>query len=458
MYGGLQDNGTWATPTQTRHLGVMFQDSYLLSGGDGFYAQVDPTDWRIVYSESQGGALVRSNQQTGQQKYIQPRASTVPGEPKGTLYRFNWNTPFQLSPFNARTIYMGGNKLFRSTDQGDHWQAVSPDLTTNDPEKLKPGKSSPTPDIDSGAERHCTIVSLCESPMKAGLIWVGTDDGQIQLTQDGGQTWTNVTANIADLPKNLWVSRVLASKFAEGRAYITVDGHRSNDFRPYTYVTEDYGKTWTSLANGLPAEDSLYVIQEGVKNQDLLFVGSETSILVSLDRGKTWTKYDNADFPTTPVYDLEIHPRDLDLIVATHGRSIWTINVSGLEQLTADSLKGDAAVYQPRDVLLLGRTDEGYWTGDQIWLANNTQPGTEIPFFIKTELRDEATITISDITGKTTDEYKVGKGAGMRIYKWNGNIRGRRAQPGDYRVTLKAGGKEYITSVHVEDVSATMNE
>jgi photosystem II stability/assembly factor-like uncharacterized protein len=452
VYGGLQDNGCWATPTQTNHNGVMWQDSYNLSGGDGFYVRIDPTDWHTAYSESQGGGVVRTDQQTGDQKFIGPRA------PKGEKYRFNWNTPIELAPNNPSTVYIGGNKLFRSQDKGDHWDPISPDLTTNDPTEQAPGKSSPTPDINSGAEMHCTIVTISPSPVNSSVIWCGTDDGNVQVTQDGGHTWTNVEPNMTGLPKGLWVSRVLASKFSEGRAFVTVDGHRSNDFHPYAYTTEDFGKTWTPMTTGLPDDSSLYVVQEGAKNQDLLFMGSETAIEVSMDRGKTWTKYDNKNFPTVPIYDLEIHPRDLDLIVATHGRSIWTINISGLEQTTSDSLKADAAIFQPKDMLMLGRVDQEDWSGDQDYVSKNTQPGCEIPFYLGKDLADDATMTFSDILGNTTDDVKVGKTAGFHVYQWNGRIKGRDAKPGDYRVTLKAGGKEYMTSVHVDDVSASMNQ
>lgn len=452
VYGGLQDNGCWATPTQTRRGGSDYHDSYTMSGGDGFYVQVDPTDWRTVYSESQGGGMVRTDQLTGEQKFIQPRAGK--GEKP---YRFNWNTPIHMSPFNPRTIYAGGNMLFRSTDRGDHWQPISPDLSTNDPEKQKPGKSSPTPDIDSGAERHCTIVTISESPMKAGLIYCGTDDGNIQVTKDGGATWTNVTANVPGLPKNLWISRLVASKFAERRAFLTIDGHRSNDFHPYVFTTEDYGKTWTPISAGLADDKSVYAVQEGVKNQDLLFVGAETGLSVSTDRGKTWTKYDHKDFPNVPIYDLQIQPRDLDLIIATHGRSLWTINIAGLESASTDTLNTDAAIFKPHDLLTFSTLDSEGWDGDQNWTAKNTQPGCQIHYYFKSDLADEATMTFTDIMGVSSNEVKVGKTAGFHVYTWNGIIKGRRVQPGDYRVTMKAGGKDYTTVVHVEDSTASMN-
>jgi len=452
VYGGLQDNGCWATPTQTRHSGVMYQDSYNLSGGDGFYCRIDPNDWRNAYTESQGGGLVRTDQLTGDQKFIVPRA------PKGERYRFNWNTPIEFSPFNSKTLYMGGNKLFRSLDRGDHWDAISPDLTSNDPTQQQPGKTSATPDINSGAEMHCTIVTISPSSVKAGVIWCGTDDGKVQLTQDDGHTWADVSSNIPGLPKGLWISRVVASKFSDSRCYVTVDGHRSSDFHPYVFMTDDYGKTWTSVANGLPDGSSVYVVQEGVKNQDLLFTGSETSIQISLDRGKTWSKYENKDFPTVPIYDLEIHPRDLDLIVATHGRAIWTINIAGLEQAGGDALNPEAAVFQPKDVLLMGRIDDnnGGFNGDQVYYSKNTQPGAEIQFYLKHDLADDAKISVSDVMGNATSESSVGKTAGYHTFNWNGTIKGRTVKPGDYRITLKAGGKEYTTSVHVIDVADTM--
>jgi len=451
VYGGLQDNGCWALPTQTRHGGVDYRDAFTLSGGDGFYVRVDPTDWRTAYSESQGAGIVRTDQLTGEQKFIGPRP------PKGEKYRFNWNSPIELSPFNPRTVYLGGNRLFRSYDRGDHWQPISPDLSTNDPAKQQPGKSSPTPDIDSGAERHCTIVTISESPMKAGVIYCGTDDGNVQVTQDGGNTWTDVTKNVPGMPACLWISRVQASKFAEGRAYLTVDGHRSDDFHPYVYMTEDFGKTWTPISAGLPDNKSVYCVTEGAKNQDLLFIGNESGIHVSTDRGKTWVKYDNKDFPNVPVYDLEVHPRDLDLIVATHGRSIWTINVSGLEQATSDTMNADAAIFAPRDVVTFGSLDSEGFDGDQNWTSKNSQPGAEIHYYFKNDLKDDPTIVVSDIMGNASPEFKADKTAGYHVYTWNGLLKGRRAGPGDYKVTLKAGGKEYTTLVHVEDASASVN-
>lgn len=450
LYGGLQDNGCWAMPTQNPHLWGL-QDAFRYGFNDGMNVEVDPTDWRTVYSEGQGGSLGRLDQSTGLMQDVRPR------EP---YLRFNWNAPFQLSPFNSRTLYMGANRLFRSVDQGDHWTAISPDLTTNDREKQKAGQSSPTPDPSGAAELHCTLTTISESPLKPGTIWCGTDDGQIQLTRDGGAHWTNVTANLQGVPRNLWVSRIRASAFSEGRAYVTIDGHRSNDLKPYLYKTEDFGQTWTSLSSDLPKNEPLYVITEGLQNPDLLFVGSETSLCVSLDRGANWAKYDRPDFPTVPIYDLRIHPREMDLIVATHGRSLWTINIAGLEQALPAVLSQDAAIFKPHSVL-----STGWWygnsvggssfaappRGDQWWTPINTQPGTEFHFFIRRALKEDATITVEDALGRPVHVFNVGKTSGLRVQTWYLENMDLLPPPGEYRVTLKADGKESTTSVVVED-------
>ncbi|MEZ5163110.1 MAG: hypothetical protein R2688_05045, partial [Fimbriimonadaceae bacterium] len=259
VYGGLQDNGSWGGPTQTRDGFVGRHDWRFINGGDGFHVQVDPTDWRIVYAESQGGAIARHNLESGERVFIRPRP------PQGETYRFNWSAPIVLSPHNPRTLWFGGNKLFKSVDRGDNWIEASPDLTTNDEDKQN-SRAGVTPE-DTGAERHCTIITISESEVKAGVVWVGTDDGQIQLTQDDGKTWTNLTDNLpADVPDFTWVSRVVASRYELGRAYVTLDGHRFNDYNPYVYVTEDFGKTWKKLTNGLGADDSAYVLIEGRQN------------------------------------------------------------------------------------------------------------------------------------------------------------------------------------------------
>jgi len=445
IYGGLQDNGSWGIPTQTTRGGVAYYDATMTSWGDGFHVQVDPTDWTTVYSESQGGAAVRVDMKGGPSRSIRPR-----GE-QGERLRFNWSTPFILSPHNPRTIYFGANKLFKSVNRGDSYKAISPDLTTNDPNKQRAGQRSVTPEA-TGAEMHCTIITISESPMKQGLLYVGTDDGLVHVSKDDGASWSEIGKNISGLPRNTWCSRVAASKHVEGRVYATFDGHRSNDFKPYVYVSEDFGQTWKPLTTGLTDGDSMYVITEGERNPDLLFLGSEMGLRVSLDRGASWTKY-RSNFPTVAVHDLKIHPRELDLVIGTHGRSIWTLDVSALERLTAGETSKDVAVFQPQDVLQLGRISRGMYDGDQNFMSPNSQPGTRIYYHLKQPVKGDVQVIVSDVSGANTQSYTGTNEAGLNVVEWNGRIEGRVAAPGEYRVTVKADGKEYTTSVRVVDAS-----
>jgi photosystem II stability/assembly factor-like uncharacterized protein len=380
----------------------------------------------------------RTDLRTGMSRFIRPR---------GQKLRFNWSTPFILSPHNPHTVYFGANMLFKSVDRGDHWKAISPDLTTNNPQTLGPSKLSVSPE-DTGAETHCTIITISESPTAEGQIWVGTDDGQVQVTKDGGANWANVTRNIPDLPVNTWCSRVLASRWKDGRAYATFDGHRAGDFKPYLYRTDDFGKTWTRLGADLPDFDCLYVVLEGQKNQDLLFLGSEKSLRVSLDSGKTWSRITNK-FPTVAVHDLVIQPKELDLVIGTHGRSLWTLDINGLEGLTADSLKQDVALLHPQDVLFLGRVNSDVWDGDRVYAARNSQPGTRIEYYLAHPAKN-IKLSISSPDGSDSRDLDPTNLAGLNVVSWNGRV-SVRVVPGDYRVSLTVDGKEYATSVHVEE-------
>ncbi|HRI43103.1 MAG TPA: hypothetical protein PLL78_02695 [Fimbriimonadaceae bacterium] len=455
VYGGLQDNLCWAFPTQTIRGGAIASDAYTVNAsGDGFHVVVDPNDWTTVYAEAQGGSLTRMDQRNGTSRGIRPGANnTTPRLAQGERWRFNWSAPIFLSPHNSRTIYFGGNKLFKSINRGDNWRVISPDLTTNDPTKQRPGARSVTPE-DTGAERHCTIITISESPRRQGLLYVGTDDGQVQVSMDDGGSWTNLTRNIPDLPLNTWCSRVIASKWEEGRVYATFDGHRNNDYRPYAYVSEDYGKTWTRITDGLPDYDCLYVIREGEQNPNLLYLGSEMSLRFSLDRGKTWVRYRGVGFPTVAIHDVQVHPRELDLVIGTHGRSIWILPVAALEQLTAEALAADAFVCRPQNVWMMGRSTSGGagWNGDRGFTSPNTQPGTSVYYHLKQDAKDEVRIVITDILGQEIASLRGPRSAGLQAVVWN--LRGRRLAAGDYRVTLTVDGKDYISAVKVEDLVA----
>ncbi len=445
VYGGLQDNGSWGQPTQNQRGSTSWFDAFNVGGGDGFHVASDPSDWRWLYSESQGGAIGRFDLKggSGRRGFRQPPRQNN---------RFNWSTPFIISPHNASTLYLGGNKLFKTVNRGDSWVAVSPDLTTNDPAKQLAGAHSVSPE-NTGAETHCTIISISESPRKQGLIYVGTDDGLIQVTQDDGGHWTNVTAAIPDLPANTWCSKVLASKWEEGRVYAAFDGHRGDDFKPYVYVSDDYGKSWSKLSSGLPDFDCVYTLCEGERNSDLLFLGSEESLRVSLDKGKTWSRFRSNGWPTVAVHDLQLDAREGDLCIATHGRSIWTLDVNGLEAMTTENRDKDAVVTKPQNVYLLGMTTGAPWDGDGVFSIPNTQPGTLIQYWLKKDQTGDVTIHVSTADGTRVQDITGSNKAGLNTVRWDARIGGARVDAGDYRISITVGGKEYTNGVHVEDVA-----
>ncbi|MBS1715905.1 MAG: hypothetical protein JST30_16375 [Armatimonadetes bacterium] len=448
IYGGAQDNGCWGGPSQTRSGGVSFYHWTTIGGGDGFYVEADPEDYRTVYSESQGGGIQRVNMETGEGRGIRPSPNRL-GEPTGTRYRFNWNSPILISPHNHTTLYFGGNKLFKSVDRGDNWKAVSPDLTTNDAEKLKPvvGDS-----INSGAETHCTIITVSESPVKQGVLWVGTDDGLVQTSKDDGVTWTDVTANIPGVPKGTWVSRVNASRFKDGRCYVTFDGHRGNDYAAYVFVTEDFGATWTRIA-GIPDGASCYAFTEGVRNEDLLFVGTEYGVFASIDRGVSWTKYTTGAFPNVRTDDFVIHPRELDLVIATHGRSFWTVPVGPLEQLTKANREKDVYLCEPQAVYGLGRQIEGGYTPFGEFTSPNTQPGTTVYYWLKAETKEKVKVVIQDAGGRDLASLDGQGAAGLNSVRWRPRGRGLTNRTGDVSAVLRIGDKDVAkVAVHLESL------
>ncbi|HRJ26499.1 MAG TPA: hypothetical protein PLO61_03180 [Fimbriimonadaceae bacterium] len=448
VYGGLQDNGSWAFPTQTRRGGVAYYDAYGVGGGDGFYVQVDPNDWKWLYSESQGGAISRLNQQTGESRFIRPRP------PQGERYRFNWNAPIFISPHNSATIYFGGNRLFKSVDRGDNWRSLGGDLTTYDPAKQSPG-GGVTPE-DTGAERHCTITTIGESPLRQGLLWVGTDDGNIQVSTDDGASWTNVVGNIPNLPKNAWVTRVTPSRFAENRCYVTIDHHRENDYNSYVFVTEDLGKTWTKLSNDLGVNECAHVIKEGTRNEDLLFLGTELSLWISLDRGKNWIRYQTNEYPNMIHHDLAVHPRELDLIIGTHSRSIWILPISPLEEMTAANRAKDMHLCKPTAMQNMGRVGVPDWDGDGLFFSANTQPMARIYYHLKTATDKPVKVQIKRADGEILGDLTGSRNAGLNQVEWSGRARGRSLAPGDYSVILTVDDKSATTMLTVEDISDEM--
>ncbi|HET6644266.1 MAG TPA: exo-alpha-sialidase, partial [Fimbriimonadales bacterium] len=377
VYGGLQDNGSWGGPSQSRNpSGIANYEWFRIGGGDGFHAQADWIDNETVYSESQGGAISRFNRKTGENAFIQPRS------PQGERYRFNWSTPIILSPHNPRIVWFGGNKLFKSLDRGDHWRVASPDLTTNDSKKMA-AMEGLTPE-DTGAETHCTIITISESPIKAGVVWVGTDDGNVQVSENDGYNWTNVIGNVQGVQQTTWVSRVTASSHKLERCYATFDGHRSGDMKPYVYVTEDMGKTWTNITSNLPM-GSVYVIKEDAVNENLLYIGTEFGLFVSLDRGKTWTLW-SSNLPTVAVHDLVVQPREHEIILATHGRGMWIAPVEALQNATDDTLAKDVELFDPiQAVEWVSDRSGGYGDGMGWYFGDNPPRGARLSYYLKSD-------------------------------------------------------------------------
>ena len=334
VYGGLQDNGSWRGPSSVRQGGGIRNHFWKsVGGGDGFETLPDPADSLQGYALWQGGNLSRWNWRTGESKDIKP------APPDGVRLRFNWNAGLALDPFEPRTVYLGSQFLHRSTDRGETWTIVSPDLTSNNPDWQKADESGGLTLDASNAENHTTIVTIEPSRKERGLIWIGTDDGRLQVTRDGGASWTSVEGNLKGLPANSWVPAIHASSHAPGTAFAVFDNHRRSDWTPYVYRSDDYGRSWRSLATPELRGYALAIVQDPV-DPDLLFLGTEFGLWVSLDGGRQWTQWTNG-FPTVSVMDLAIHPRESDLIIGTHGRALWIVDdisaLRGLESRTLES-------------------------------------------------------------------------------------------------------------------------
>lgn len=438
VYGGLQDNQSWGGPTISRFReGIPNWEWINLGGGDGFHVQADWLDNETVYYESQGGAINRRNKRTGENKGIQPRA------PQGeTPNRFNWSTPIVMSPHNPRIIWMGAQRLFKTVDRGDNWKMVSGDLTTNDPKKMAPMEGL-TPE-KTGAEQHCTIITIAESPIKPDVVWVGTDDGLVHFTLNGGVEWTNVSANWSGVPKNTWVSRVTASKYKLERCYVSFDGHRTGDFKPYVLVTEDMGKTWTSLSSTLPS-GSVYVIKEDPVNENILYLGTEFGLFASLDRGQTWTPW-KSNLPVVAVHDLAVHPRERELILATHGRGMWIAPVEGLQALNAEGLAANSLIADTVDAYLwVASISGGYGDGQGHYWGQNPPYGARIQYYVK-QAATSVNIEILSADGSVVGTIpNPPTRAGVNTVYWNlrqSGGEGRRAgnvPPGTYGVRITVG-------------------
>jgi photosystem II stability/assembly factor-like uncharacterized protein len=469
VIGGLQDNGSWQGPSAAWFRPKITNDEWFRVGGaDGFYSQVDPEDHTRIYSESQNAGIERLDLKTGEYKSIRP----VPKDP-AEIYRFNWNSPFLMSSHDTNTIYLGGNKLFISEDGGETWRATT-DLTSRmDREKLPLMGVLPDENTLSkhdGILFYGTITTITESPLQKGLIYVGTDDGNLQITRDGGETWKNITKSVHQIPEHTYISRIVASHHNLGTAYATWDGHRNDDFKAYVFLTEDFGNTWKDISSNLPEGGTVSVIREHHRNPQLLFVGTERGAYFSMSRGKRWIKFTN-DFPVVPVDDIAIHPRDNDLIFGTHGRSIWILDdITPLEQLSQDILDSSCHLFDIRPATLYNffsrraHYDFKGLFGHKVFRAPNPPYGAIISYYLQENSQEEVRIFVQDSSDQTVRELKGTKTAGINRIVWD--LRhgypaphppakpemqhGPSVLPGIYKITLKRNDMEVTKTVKVE--------
>lgn len=462
VYGGLQDNSSWVG--DSRYPGGIGNSRWEnMYGGDGFWMFADPTDPDYLYAEAQGGEIGRVNRKTHEVRSIKP----LPGYKEGKL-RFHWNTPIHLSPTRKGTIYVGAQFLFRSTDAGQTWDRISPDLTTNNPAKQQQEQSGGVTVDNSAAEMHTTIYYISESPLNPQVIWAGTDDGNLQLTRDGGATWTNTAVNIKGLPRDAWVSSVDAGHFSEGTAYASFDMHRNGDMNPYVYRTTDFGRNWEPLTGkGSDVRGYVHVVKEDLVSSNLLYMGTEFGLWISLDGGRQWAPYKGGEFPAVAVHDIVVHPRDHDLVVATHGRGIWIIDdVTPLRGLTPEALASEATFVPARPTVQEINAFGGWAEGDAVFNGPNPPEDAVITYYQKKRhIFGDLKIEILDEAGTVVGTIPSGKRRGLNRATWGmrmksprvptaataafGAATGPRVLPGTYTVRMTKDKSVYTTTLKV---------
>ncbi len=416
VYGGLQDNNSWFGPSASPG-GVEARDWELVGQGDGFRVYPHPTHPNIVYSEMQGAeAIWRFDVEKQQLKTVKPYA--LEGAPK---LRFNWNAPLTTSKHNPDRLYVGSQYVHVSNDRGDSWIQLSPDLTTNDKTKQNQEASGGLSADNSGAENHCTIFTIAESPITDEVIWVGTDDGNIQLTKDGGKTWENLVKNITGLPANTWCYHIEASVHGKEIAYAVFDGHTKNDYTPYIYKTTDYGKTWIAIAT---PEITSFVrnIQEDYVNKDLLFVGAENGLYISLNGGKSWSPFTN-NFPRVAVHYLELHPTQHALVAATHGRGIIILDdIRPLRNINEGLLTKNLTFFETQAFTLSEKSNFGGTALNNQFVGDNPSGNAKISYFLpKRHTFGKMTGEITTLGGELVSKIEVGKNKGINTIEWGFN-------------------------------------
>ena len=441
VYGGLQDNGSWSAPSRS-YGGIQNHNWQKFGMGDGFSVHTDRDDHNIVYWQMQGGLYGQTDKRYQSMRLIAPMETEETDK-----LRFNWDAAISMSPTD-NTVYVGSQYLFKSTDQGSSWSRISPDLTTNDPKKQQQAESGGLTVDNSTAENHTTIFCIAESALDDNLIWVGTDDGNLQVTRDGGQTWTNTVGNIPGLPPNTWCSSVCPGHFNKGTAFATFDGHRNDDFTPHVFKTTDYGVTWKSIATD-DIKSYCYKILEDLVNPDLLFLGTEFGLYISLDGGEQWAQFKN-ELPNVSVMDMLIHPRENDLVLGTHGRGIYIIDdISPFRQLDEEVLASDFVFLDQRDPVPMVVSGPG-WPGlDDEFSARNPTSAVPITFFMKKKhLFGKMTLEIFDIEDNLLTELPLVTRTGINQVYWNPMQKPPRApisdaMPFQMQIALMGGGMSY---------------
>jgi photosystem II stability/assembly factor-like uncharacterized protein len=458
IYGGLQDTHSFGGPSATHHeIGIINQDWTEVDFGDGMYSQVDPTDPMTLYIEASNGNLVRVNLATGDRKDIKPYAKA--GE---SAYRYNWTPPLQISPFDSKTIYFAAERFLKSTDRGETWTATADLTKAQDRDKfpiMGVLLSAEMLSRNDGVAAWGTITTLAESTVTRGLIWVGTDDGNIQLSRDGGKSWNNVVNHINGLPNDVWVSRVEPSHTEPGTAYVTFDRHWWDDFNSYVYMTTDYGQTWKSLSAGLPETGWVHFVKENPKNPNFLAAGTETGLFISVNRGAKWTRLKN-NLPTVPVDDMLFHPRDNDLILGTHGRSIFVLDdVEPLAGLTNEVLNSDLHLFDPRPAMVFKRWKNESYGAQRQFIGPNPPYGAILNYYLKAAPQGDVKISVLDADGQVINQFNGTMDVGINRVVWDlrfsppqgvPGARGPLVVPGRYTIKVSAAGHEVSKTVQVE--------
>jgi photosystem II stability/assembly factor-like uncharacterized protein len=447
--GGLQDNLNWVGPSATSTKDAIVNEDWInIQGGDGFYCAFDAGNPNIVYAESQSGFAHRMNLVSGATKQLRPQ----PAEGQ-TAFRFHWNSPFVQSPNDPNVMYLAGNRVFVLTDHGESWRAISPDLSTNNAERIAT--------TGSGAETYGVVFTLAESTVKSGLLWAGTDDGKVWVTEDSGGKWTDLTTSLPAEARGQWIARVEPGHKDEKVAYLVVSVYHTGNYAPLIYRTSDLGRTWQAAAANLPKEWPARVVREDPANPDLLFAGTELGLYVSFDRGGAWQPLGN--LPSVPVDDILVHPRDRDLVIATHGRSLYILDdIRPLEELTASVAQEAAHLFPIRPALardpLPGWVDSAGSTG--VYRGANPPEGATITVFVKEFTGDSISIAIKGSDGRPVATLTSPGTPGFNRLTWNlkhgsdvlspyGGEGAKYVRPGEYEVTLTFGSVKQTQKITV---------